>query len=498
MNRLIERKIAENVYRLKAPKKNLCTDTTAKVPSSNPGQPGQVHQHDIAIVGGGMVGMALACSLASMLLTKHLSVAIIDSNPALFNGVGVKKEGTPDPRVSTVTPATISFFKDIGAWKYVEDNRHAYFDKMQVWDYTGLGYTRYNARDVNKDVLGCVVENRVLHSSLLSCIQSTDFPKTIYPSKLMTLHQNSSSMGVGSTSSASPSCERGHPVKLDLSDGSSLCAKLVVGADGSKSRVRELAGFKTTGWNYSQSAIICTVEHSVENHCAWQRFLPAGPIALLPVGDNFSNIVWTMNPKEAADRKVMNEGDFLKDVNYALDYGYGPHPRSSTLGNGGIFSWLKPDVTLSANESFEVPPKVVKLASERMAFPLSLMHANNYASKHVVLIGDAAHTVHPLAGQGVNLGFGDASSLSRVIAEGIAVGTDIGEVSLLKKYEAERKLENIAMMAVLDGIQKAYSVDFGPLNILRAAAFHGANYISPLKRSIISYASGEQRLPIFS
>ena len=126
----------------------------------------------------------------------------------------------------------------------------------------------------------------------------------------------------------------------------------------------------------------------------------------------------------------MSEDDFLKAVNYALDYGYGPHPTSSLLGNADIFSWLKGDVSRSANDCFEIPPKVVKLASERMAFPLSLRHANDYASKRVVLIGDAAHTVHPLAGQGVNLGFGDASTLSSVISEGIVVGTDIGEVCI--------------------------------------------------------------------
>ncbi|KAL5551954.1 hypothetical protein UlMin_002130 [Ulmus minor] len=508
MNRLITRKIVENVYCLKAPQRNFCTGVAAKIPTSNSAQPttdhpeeqgvtNKIHQHDVAIVGGGLVGLALACSLASMPLTKHLNVAIIDSNPALFSRPSIKKEDPPDPRVSTVTPASISLFKDIGAWKYVQQHRHAYFDMMQVWDYTGLGYTKYNAKDANKDYLGCVVENRVLHSSLLSCIQDIDFQKTIYPSKLTTLHRNSSFVGVESKSSASP-LDQGHSVKLDLSDGSSLCAKLVVGADGSKSRIRELAGFTTSGWSYSQNAVICTVEHSIENRGAWQRFLPAGPIALLPVGDNFSNIVWTMNPKEATDRKTMSEDDFVKDVNYALDYGYGPHPKSSTLGNGGVLSWFKPDVTLSAAECFEVPPKVTKLASQRMVFPLSLMHANNYASKNVVLIGDAAHTVHPLAGQGVNLGFGDAFALAKVIAEGIAVGTNIGELSLLKKFEAERKPANIAMMAILDGFQKAYSVDFGPLNVLRAAAFNGANYFSPLKRSIISYASGEQKLPLFT
>ncbi|PQM36609.1 ubiquinone biosynthesis monooxygenase COQ6 mitochondrial [Prunus yedoensis var. nudiflora] len=475
---IIRRKLAEHISRLKFPLRTLCTDAAPKVSSSHSVQSSndhvgqqsfrnEVHSYDIAIVGGGMVGMAFACSLARMPLTKHLKVAIIDSNPALLKGLCIKKEDPPDPRVSTVTPATISLFKDVGAWKYVVQNRHAYFDQMQVWDYTGLGYTKYNARDVHKDTLGCVVENKVLHSSLLSCIQDTDFQKTIYPSRLssMTLQPRNLSMGVDSTSSGLN--ERGNLAKLDLSDGNSLYAKLVVGADGSKSRVRELAGFKTTGWNYSQNAIICTVEHSVENRCAWQRFLPSGPIALLPIGDNFSNIVWTMKPKEATDRKSLAEDDFVKDVNYALDYGFGPHPKSSTLGSGGIFSWFKTDVNLSPDECFKVPPKL-----------------------HVVLIGDAAHTVHPLAGQGVNLGFGDAFALSRIISEGIAVGTDIAEVLLLKKYEAERKSANVTMMAILDGFQKAYSIDFGPLNILRAAAFNGVGIFHPLKGVLFHMPQG--------
>ncbi|CAH8373728.1 unnamed protein product [Eruca vesicaria subsp. sativa] len=120
-----------------------------------------------------------------------------------------------------------------------------------------------------------------------------------------------------------------------------------------------------------------------------------------------------------------------------------------------------------------------------MMFPLSLRHAKDYVVNRVALVGDSAHTVHPLAGQGVNLGFADACALSRAIAEGIALGTDIDEANLLKRYEAERKPANIAMMAVLDGIQKMYAVKFGPLNALTAAAFHGAHYISPLKKRII-------------
>ncbi|XP_022860596.1 ubiquinone biosynthesis monooxygenase COQ6, mitochondrial [Olea europaea var. sylvestris] len=495
MNRITTRRVAFNIHVLKFAQRTLCSGAGAKLPGSDGDQsltgkhefPNNVPIYDVAIVGGGMVGMALACSLASMPLTKQLSIAIIDSNPALLSGDRINKEDPPDPRVSTVTPATIALFKGVGAWQYIEEHRHAYFDKMQVWDYTGLGYTRYNARDINKEVLGCVVENKVLHRSLLSCVQNSALQKTIHPVRLSSMILRPSS-----------SSHHGDLAKLELSDGSSLYAKLVVGADGSKSRVRELAGIDATGWKYPQSAVICTVEHMEQNQCAWQRFLPNGPIALLPIGNKFSNIVWTMKPHESSDRKSMTEVDFVKEVNHALDSGYGPHPQSQLFGGGDVFSWLPANMTKSAYENFEVPPKVVKLASERMAFPLSLMHANHYASKRVVLIGDAAHTVHPLAGQGVNMGFGDAFSLSKVVAESIAVGSDIGEVSLLRRYESERKPANLTLMAILDGFQKAYSVDFGPLNVLRAAALHGAQYISPLKRNIIEYASGEQRFPLFS
>ncbi|KAK8338112.1 hypothetical protein V6Z11_A09G232200 [Gossypium hirsutum] len=448
MNRIFATKAGSDVYRLRIPWRPFSNDAAPLLSSQNAGNPekgSEAKQYDIAIVGGGMVGLALACSLASRPLTRHLNVAIIDSNPALGRKHFIKKEDLPDPRVSTITPATISFFKDIGAWQFVEQHRHAYFDKMQVWDYTGLSYAKYNARDADKEVLGCVVENKVLLSSLLSRVQETVLPKKIYPSRLnsMSILPNSSSSEVDSTLSMTALFTHGRLAKLELEDGNSLYAKLVVGADGGKSRVRELAGFRTTGWNYSQNAIICTVEHDVENHCAWQRFLPSGPLALLPIGDKFSNIVWTMSPKESSEFKSITEDNFLKAVNHALDYGYGPHPTPSILGSSDLFSWLK-------------------------------------------------------GGQGVNLGFGDASTLSSVISEGIAVGTDIGEVSLLKKYEADRKPANVMMMAVLDGFQKAYSVDFGPLNILRAAAFHGAHHISPLKKSIISYASGEMRLPLFA
>uniref|UniRef100_A0A0E0P3N7 Ubiquinone biosynthesis monooxygenase COQ6, mitochondrial n=2 Tax=Oryza rufipogon TaxID=4529 RepID=A0A0E0P3N7_ORYRU len=457
---------------------------------------------DIAIVGGGMVGLAVA---SNMPLTKHLRVGIIDSNPALKSRNYLKKDGVPDSRVSTITPATISFFRDIGAWDHVQQQRLAFFGKMQVWDYTGLGYTRYSARDVGKEYLGCVVENKVLCNSLLLRLQEEngDIEKMIYPTRLISLALPSKSRQAPTReaiSSGYPPEElnRSNLVKLELSDGQTLYSKLVVGADGSKSNVRQTAGIKTTGWNYPQSAIICTVEHSTENDCAWQRFLPSGPIALLPIGDNYSNIVWTMSPEESLRHKSMSPEDFVKSVNNALDFGYGPHPHSGSLDYymEKLFSDIG-STAASTKECFEVPPKAIGVVSERMAFPLSLKHSHDYISKRLALVGDAAHTVHPLAGQGVNLGFGDAAALAKVIAEGVSVGADFGDISLLKRYENDRKAANVAMAALLDGFQKMYSVDFGPLNVLRAAAFHGAQYISPLKKNIISYAMGDAKWPLF-
>ncbi|XWS35104.1 hypothetical protein CRYUN_Cryun21dG0097600 [Craigia yunnanensis] len=423
---IVATKFGSNVYRLRIPWRPFSNDATAKLSSSNTGnleKESEGQQYDIEIVGGGMVGLALACSLASRPLTKHLKIAIIEIEIQLWGeNTSLRKKTSLIPgsvllhlrlflssKVINIMSQpvlilmfcfsehfselnecynvprlfvmfillsiiVVAYVADIGAWRYVEQ-RHAYFDKMQVWDYTGLGYAKYNARNANKEVLWYVVENKVLLSSLLSHMQDTDLQRKLYSSRVtsMSILPNSSSVEVDSTLSVTSFFTHGRLGKLELEDDNSLYAKLVV----------------------------------IEIELV--RFLPAGPIALLPIGDKFNNIVWTMNPKDSSEFKSMSEDDFLKAVNYALDYGCGPHPTSSLLGNADIFG------------SKEIPP---------------------------------AHTVHPLAGQGVNLGFGDASTLSSVISEGIALGTDIGEVSLLKKYEEDRKPANIMMMAVLDGFQK--------------------------------------------
>ena len=197
-----------------------------------------------------------------------------------------------------------------------------------------------------------------------------------------------------------------------------------------------MAGIQTKGWQYKQTAVICTVKVEWEHATAWQRFLPTGPFALLPMGGTYSNIVWTTTPEIALDLKSMSNSNFVVAANKALleDYGSQPHSRIAEFLGGGLGTQLLGAMAPSAVEQFQVPPRIMECVTERLSFPLSLLHATKYVNHRVALVGDAAHTVHPLAGQGVNLGFGDADSLVKVLQRGIETGRDIGEVCMLFFY----------------------------------------------------------------
>eukprot|EP00250_Pteridium_aquilinum_P009758 c18910_g1_i1 orf=173-1693(+) len=452
----------------------------------------EVEEFDVVIIGGGMVGAAVGCGLATNKLTSSLRVAIIDGKP-LTEGICAepKINAVPDPRVSALTPSTVTFLEDVDAWKHIQNSRHAPFDAMQVWDYTGLGYTRYKAADVGKHVLGYVVENKVILSALHSRLKDLGFASLICPATVKAVK------GCAYSPSESVEADRKGEARhglaqIELDDGRCLRARLVVGADGAGSKVRAMVGLQSFKKEYKQEALVCTLETSKSHSTAWQRFLPTGPLAILPMGDTFSNIVWSTSPLQAIELKNMSDEDFVAKVNEALVEKFGPFPSSSIPELlGGPLGSLLGGAPSSCNEPFEAPPLITKCLSRRASFPLTLAHAYKYVSPHVVLVGDAAHTVHPLAGQGVNLGFGDATSLVSILSAGIEVGADIGEVSLLEKYEKRQMLANVPMMAILDGFQKVFSWDFGPLNAARAAAFGAIQFLSPLKRQVITFAMGE-------
>ncbi|XP_024366568.1 uncharacterized protein [Physcomitrium patens] len=447
-------------------------------------QAGSEDEYDVVIVGGGMVGAAVGCGLACSPLSRDLRVAIIDSSKPMAAPKHDPK-AVPDQRVSAITPATVRFFKEVGAWESVQAAMPTPFDAMQVWDYEGLGYTRYTADDVGAYVLGYVVENKVLLGALRSRIENAGSVDFICPAQVKSvLLPTPSGQGLDSPQDRA---------EVGLNDGRSLRARLVVGADGGRSAVRATAGFQTRGWEYKQSAVICTVRVETNHATAFQRFLPTGPFALLPLNDTYSNIVWTTTPEKADALKTMSAEQFVVEANKALIDDHGPKPGSKIaeiVGNVVTSSPLLGAMGPSASEPFQEPPRIVDCATPRLSFPLSLMHASNYVGHRVALVGDAAHTVHPLAGQGVNLGFGDAASLSKVLQKGVETGHDIGQIDLLEEYERERKRTNLTMMAILDGFQKMYSSDFGPLKYARSFGFNAVHALGPLKKQIISYAMG--------
>eukprot|EP00850_Spirogloea_muscicola_P014095 SM000099S25201 [mRNA] locus=s99:181246:184540:+ [translate_table: standard] len=422
-------------------------------------------QYDVVVVGGGMVGAAFACGLATSSMTKELRTTIVDTQElSKIKLTDPELNSIPDPRTVAISPSTINFLKACGSWKAITERRHASFDTMQVWDYAGQGYVRYHASDVGQPRLGYLVENRVLLSALHDRLQNVASIDLICPDSVENIEwpATSSTSQYRPTHVPPPSSSVGFTVDsedwalLRLGSGRQLRARLVVGADGGRSKVRQLANLKTTGWEYDQRAVISTVEVDRPHATAWQRFLPTGPIALLPLGNNFSNIVWSTTAEMAKQLQEANETQFAEAVNNALVHDHAPLPSTST--DDPIQRLLRAASFSASGDEFQVPPRVTGSFSPRMSFPLILNHAATYVQPRLALIGDAAHTVHPLAGQGVNLGFGDASQLVKSLCKACENGGDIGEPSVLAQYDFERRRANVAMMAALDGLHRVFKL----------------------------------------
>jgi len=236
-----------------------------------------------------------------------------------------------------------------------------------------------------------------------------------------------------------------------------LRARLLVGADGARSRVREHAGIRTSGWSYEQKGIVATVRTELPHReTAWQRFLPTGPLALLPLSDGRVSLVWSTSPERAAELVAMTSDEFAQAV---------------TEASAGVLGRLVPD-------------------AGRASFPLRLLHAVDYTRPRLALVGDAAHGVHPLAGQGVNLGFMDCAALVEVTGDALAEGGDPGEARSLRRYERWRKAENLPAMALMDGLQRLFSNDDPMLSWARRTGLFLADRAAPLKRVLIERAMG--------
>lgn len=284
---------------------------------------------------------------------------------------------------------------------------------------------------------------------------------------------------------------------VHLSGGKQLSARLLVGADGANSPVRSFAGIEARGWDYNRHGVVATLEMEGEGwgsentKIAYQRFLPTGPVAMLPLPGNYSTLVWSTTPERASLLKSLPPKDFIAMVNAAfrlpptnLDY---MHTQSSNQASE--FSWRMEHTPLPDPRS--IPQPIVGVQDGTIAsFPLKLRHADTYIGERVALVGDAAHTIHPLAGQGLNQGQGDVQSLAKTIEYAVAHGQDIGVTMSLEPYVSERYAANHVLLGVCDKLHKVYSVGSGPLVALRSVGLGVVNALGPVKGFLMGQAAG--------
>lgn len=388
--------------------------------------------YDVVIAGGGMVGACLACVLAR----TDLQVAVLDVSEPKLNW----PEDSVDLRVSAISMASQRIFNAVGAWQAMVAERVSPYRDMKVWDSTGNGSLHFDSADIGMAEMGHIIENRVIRAALLKRIEEYENIYFICPARLTSWQNDDEAL------------------HLTLADGSKITTSLLVGADGGRSWVREQAGISHYGWPYDQSGVVAVVETELPHQeTAWQRFLTTGPLAFLPLADGRSSIVWSTTQDAAESLIAMDDEQFC--------------------------------IVLS--EAFEGRLGAMVTTTPRAAFPLKLQHAEQYVKERIALVGDAAHMIHPLAGQGANLGFLDAASLADVISDATQQGRDIGSLKILRRYERWRKGGNVSMMYAMDGFKKLFSNDITVAKYLRNTGLTLADKCGPLKHRLMRQAMGE-------
>ncbi|KAG8448919.1 hypothetical protein GDO86_015842 [Hymenochirus boettgeri] len=432
--------------------------------------------YDVVISGGGMVGSAMACALGSDPNLRHKKILLLEAGhrkafdclPEIFSN-----------RVSSITPGSAALLASFGAWDLILAMRFKPFKRMQVWDACSDALITFD-KDAMED-MGYIVENDVIISALTQQLDSlSKRVEVLYRSRVLDYKWPPPY----NNGEASPW------VEIELSDGQKLHTRLLIGADGHNSMVRSSAGMQTVQWGYNHVAIVATLHLSeaTDNNVSWQRFLPSGPIALLPLSDTCSSLVWSTSPEHASQLVNMDEESFVDTVNSAF-WSNENHSEFITSAGSLLHSALS-FFTPSGTSARQLPPSVARVEkNSRAAFPLGLRHATEYIRHRVALIGDAAHRVHPLAGQGVNMGFGDVASLTHHLSTAAFNGSDLGSTKHLLEFETERQRHNLPLMAAVDLLKRLYNTKQPPVVLLRTLGLQATNALSPVKEQIIAFAS---------
>lgn len=392
---------------------------------------------DVAIVGGGMVGLAVACGLQG----SGLRVAVLEQRVP----EPLAADAPPQLRVSAINAASEKLLTRLGIWQDILSRRASCYHGMEVWDKDSFGHISFDDQSMGYSHLGHIVENAVIHYALWNKAQQSSDITLFAPAELQQV-----AWGENETF-------------LTLKDGSMLTARLVIGADGANSWLRNKADIPLTFWDYQHHALVATIRTEEPHEAvARQVFHGEGILAFLPLSDpHLCSIVWSLPPQEAQRMQQASEDEFNRALNIAFD---------NRLG-------------------------LCKVESERQVFPLTGRYARQFAAHRLALVGDAAHTIHPLAGQGVNLGFMDAAELIAELKRLHRQGKDIGQYIYLRRYERSRKHSAALMLASMKGFRDLFSGANPAKKLLRDIGLKLADTLPGVKPQLIRQAMGLNDLP---
>jgi 2-octaprenyl-6-methoxyphenol hydroxylase len=387
-------------------------------------------RENIVIVGGGLVGGSLALGLA-----RHgVACTLIDR---LAPEAGISP--TFDGRASAISASGHKLLAAIGLWPHLAARAEPILD-IRVSDGPSMLFVHYDHRDLGEGPLGYMVENRHLREAIAAEIAKNVSIKVIAPAAVTGFRQDADS------------------ATLELEGGRRVDAKLVIAAEGKNSTLREAAGLRVTGWNYPQTAIVATIGHEhAHNSIAHERFLPAGPFAILPLqGGHRSSLVWTEAEHRAADYLALGDTAFVAEIDRRV---------------GGFLGKLH-------------------LIGPRFSYPLGLQVTSEYVRGRLALIGDTAHAIHPIAGQGLNLGLRDVAALTEILADMTQLGLDPAHPTGLDRYERWRRSDNLLMAGVTDVLNRLFSNDLAPVRLARDLGLGVVNRIAPVKKFFMRHAMG--------